>query len=294
MPSKSIKDNKEDTKSKVKTNKKVEVESDDEVETKKTKSKTKKVEEESDEEVETKKTKSKTKKVEEDSDEEVETKSKGKKTTQKIIEVDEEDEEEIEEEEEEEDDEDVEDDEQECGEEAKRKEKKQKESFEELTNKMTTLQNDKKNIDKEISDLEKKLKSKEKERNDIERQTNSILKLLSKSHSDEINKARKEKPKRKGNVNGGFNKEQPVPEILCKFLGFPEGTAMARPKVMSQLNNKFSNLGLKSGQNTTLDKPTAKALGLGKEGEGKTIKFTEFQSFLASFYPKKEEKEVEL
>ena len=39
---------------------------------------------------------------------------------------------------------------------------------------------------------------------------------------------------------------------------------------------------------------TAKALGLGKEGDGKVIKFTEFQSFLKTFYPKKEEKEVDV
>jgi hypothetical protein len=57
---------------------------------------------------------------------------------------------------------------------------------------------------------------------------------------------------------------------------------------MSALNNKFSELKLKNGQTTTLDKSTAKALGLGKEGDGKEIKFTEFQSFLATFYPKKE------
>ena len=69
---------------------------------------------------------------------------------------------------------------------------------------------------------------------------------------------------------------------------------MARPKVMSALNNKFTELKLKDGQNTTLDKSTAKALGLGKTGEGKVIKFTEFQTFLASFYPKAVETEVNI
>ncbi len=176
----------------------------------------------------------------------------------------------------------------------KAKEKKPKESFEELSKKLETLRADMKSVDKEISELEKTLKAKEKSRNDFERQVNGILKQLSKTHSDEVNKARKEKPKRKGNVNGGFNKEQPVPEVLVNFLGLPEGTCMARPKVMSALNNKFSELKLKNGQLTTLDKATAKALGLGKEGDGKEIKFTEFQSFLASFYPKKEDKALDL
>lgn len=170
----------------------------------------------------------------------------------------------------------------------KKKGKKQKETFEELTKRLDTHRTDMKIIDKEISELEKTLKIKEKERNEHERQLNSALKLLSKTHSDEVTKALKERPKRKGNVNGGFNKEQPVPDILRGFLGLPDGASMARPKVMSALNNKFTELKLKDGQNTTLDKPTAKALGLGKTGEGKVIKFTEFQTFLASFYPKAE------
>jgi hypothetical protein len=63
---------------------------------------------------------------------------------------------------------------------------------------------------------------------------------------------------------------------------------------MSALNNKFCELKLKNGQITKLDKDTAKALGLGKEDDGKEIKFTEFQSFLASFYPKKENKAMKL
>lgn len=180
-----------------------------------------------------------------------------------------------------------EEEEEEAEEEMDKKAKKNKDSFEELSKKLDTLGTDIKTIDKEITELSKELKTKEKTRNDFERQRNNILKVLSKTHSDEVNKALKTKPKRKGNVNGGFNREQPVPEILINFLGLGEGTSMARPKVMSALNNKFNDLKLKEGQNTTLDKATAKALGLGKAGEGRVIKFTEFQSFLASFYPKK-------
>ena len=176
--------------------------------------------------------------------------------------------------------------------EKKTKEKKTKESFEELTKKLEALRSDIKDVNKEISEHEKQLKSREKVRNDYERQCNAIVKVLSKTHTDEVNKAIKSKPKRKGNVNGGFNREQPVPEVLAKFLGLSDDVNMARPKVMSALNNKFTELKLKDGQNTTLDKATAKALGLGKEGDGKVIKFTEFQSFLKTFYPKKEEKEV--
>jgi hypothetical protein len=172
-------------------------------------------------------------------------------------------------------------------EETDKKAKKNKDSFDELSKRLDSLGTDIKTIDKEITELTKELKTKEKTRNDYERQRNNILKVLSKTHSDEVNRALKTKPKRKGNVNGGFNREQPVPPILASFLGLGESATMSRPKVMSALNNKFNGLKLKEGQNTTLDKATAKALGLGKTGEGRVIKFTEFQSFLASFYPKK-------
>ncbi len=290
MPSKNNKDTKkaetEDVKvSKSKQTKKEEVESDDE-EVKQTVSKTTKgkkvVEPESDEE-EVKETKSAAK-----------SKAKAKET--KKAEVVEEHSDEDEEDDDDEDDASgsESDDSEEEAAEKKTKEKKPKESFEELTKKLESLRGDIKDVNKEISEMEKQLKAKEKTRNEFERQVTAIVKVLSKTHNDEVNKAIKSKPKRKGNVNGGFNREQPVPEVLAKFLGLEDGSCMARPKVMSALNNKFTELKLKDGQNTTLDKATAKALGLGKEGEGKVIKFTEFQSFLKTFYPKKEEKEIDV
>lgn len=239
-----------------------------------------------------------TKKVVDESDEEVvqETKSKAKATKKTVVEESQSDDEsEVDVEAvvlESDDESDSEDEAEAADSKGKKKEKKVKETFEDLTKRIDTYRTDIKTIDKEISELEKLLKTKEKERNEHERQLNNSLKLLSKTHSDEVTKALKERPKRKGNVNGGFNKEQPVPEILRSFLGLAEGASMARPKVMSALNNKFTELKLKEGQNTTLDKATAKTLGLGKTGEGKVIKFTEFQTFLASFYPAKAEIEV--
>jgi hypothetical protein len=234
----------------------------------------KKVTDESDEEleVETKTTKvGKAKKVEKHSEEESEGESEGESEE----ESEEESEGESEGESEEESD-------------KKPKEKKTKESFEELTKKLDVIYANIKEVEKEIKELDKQTEFKEKVRRDHERQLSSIYKILYKTHVDEVNKAIKSKPKRKGNVNGGFNKEHPVPEVLCNFLGLDKSTCLPRPKVMSALNNKFSELKLKNGQTTTLDKSTAKALGLGKEGDGKEIKFTEFQSFLATFYPKKE------
>lgn len=176
------------------------------------------------------------------------------------------------------------------GQNKKSKEKKPKETFDELTKKLDELQHNLKSVDKEISDAEKLLKTKEKIRNDYERQRNAIFKVLSKTHNDEIVKARKEKPKRKGNVNGGFCKEQLVPDLLVKFIGLEPGVTMKRPQVMSVFSNKLTELKLKKGQDTILDKATVKALELDKSYEGKVIKFGEFQTFLKSFYPVKEEK----
>ena len=121
----------------------------------------------------------------------------------------------------------------------------------------------------------------EKVRNDFERQRNRLYSVLSKSHDDEIKRVKKEKPKRKGNKNGGFNKESPVPPKLVKYLGLEEGIELSRPKVMSLLNDKFKTEGLKQGKITTLDKNTSKLL---EKDENREIKFTGFQSFLKEFY----------
>ena len=160
--------------------------------------------------------------------------------------------------------------------------KKEKETFENMMKQIKEEMDFIKQSNKDIIELDKQLKLKEKEKHEHTKKMNNILKTLEKTHADEIIKAMK-KPKRKGNVNGGFNKEHPVPEILRAFLDLPENVAMSRPKVMSALSNKFKDLKLKNGQNTVLDKATAKQLNI-PNGEGKLIKFGEFQLFLSSFY----------
>jgi hypothetical protein len=172
----------------------------------------------------------------------------------------------------------------------KSKEKKHKESFDELTKKLDELQINIKTIDKEILESEKVLITKKKMRNDYERQRNTIFKLYPKTHNDEIIKARKDKPKRKSNPTGGFCSEQPVPDLLVKFLDLAPGATMRRPKVASVMSNKFKELHLKEGQNTILDKATIEALELDPSYDGKVITFNEFQTFLKSFYPTKVEK----
>jgi hypothetical protein len=161
------------------------------------------------------------------------------------------------------------------------KEKKAKKSFQELFNDFEKLSTDIKSVDAEVSEMEKNLKMKVKQKYDLERQRSKVFAQLGKSHEEDVKKALKEKPKRKGNKDGGFNKEVPVPPKLIKFLDLEDDVKMSRPKVMSLLNDKFKLLKLKEGQSTTLDKDTAKYLGKEK---GRVIEFTAFQSFLKEFY----------
>ena len=200
----------------------------------------------------------------------------------KTIVKEEEDEDEEEEDEEEEDEEDDDDDEKNDEEEEdKTKDKKPKKSFLELHSDFEKLSDEIKTIEHDIREAEKQMKTMEKKKNDLERQRTKTFVLLGKSHDDDVKKALKVKPKRKGNKDGGFNKELPVPPKLMKFLDIEEGVVMSRPKVMSLINEKFKSEGLKQGQITTLDAKNAKLLGKEK---GRVIEFTAFQSFLKEFY----------
>jgi hypothetical protein len=205
-----------------------------------------------------------------------------KKTIVKEEEEEEEEEEEDEEEDEDEkNDEEEDDDEKNDEEEDKTKDKKPKKSFLELHSDFEKLSDEIKTIEHDIREAEKQMKTMEKKKNDLERQRTKTFVLLGKSHDDDVKKALKVKPKRKGNKDGGFNKELPVPPKLMKFLDIEEGVVMSRPKVMSLINEKFKSEGLKQGQITTLDAKNAKLLGKEK---GRVIEFTAFQSFLKEFY----------
>lgn len=160
-------------------------------------------------------------------------------------------------------------------------ERKAKPTFKDLMLEYDDLASKIKTYDGEINNMKETIRNTTVQRNNLERQRNKIYALFSKCHDDEIKKALKRKNKRKVNKDSGFNKELDVPKILSKFFNIDEDVKMTRPKVMSMLNNKFKELGLKNGQITTLDEKTA--LLLGKE-PGRVIQFTGFQSFLKEFY----------
>ena len=154
---------------------------------------------------------------------------------------------------------------------------------------MNTIDNSYKQIreiNDQITDLYKLIKEKEKEKHEYEKIIALNYKKLSKVHQDELIKCVKSKPNKKKNVKGGFNNEVAIPEKLCLFLGLDNNILMSRPKVMKLLNLKFDELGLKNGHITILNKQVIDQLGLSNDYINKEIKFTEFQSFLASFYVK--------
>lgn len=135
-----------------------------------------------------------------------------------------------------------------------------------------------KSVDEKYIEIGKLLR----ERNAEQRKLERIQKTHDKSIGEDIDRARKEKPKRKG--TGGFKKES-VPLILRKYLNLPDDVILSRPDINSLLTTKFKSLNLKSGQITNLDETACKELGL--SCSTKTILFKEFMSFIGSFYPPK-------
>jgi hypothetical protein len=172
-----------------------------------------------------------------------------------------------------------------------KKEKPKKLSHEELLNEINKISESENTNESEISELEKLLLTKIKLRNSLRKSKTKYIGLLPKAYVDGLNKARKEKKKRVNNSKSGILAEHPIPPILLKFLNLPDNTLMMRPKVFSLLNNKFKELGLKKGQETILDKKTAKLFGF---DEGHIIKFQACQKFLADIYEKANAKTTEV
>jgi len=162
-----------------------------------------------------------------------------------------------------------------------KKEKPKKLSHKELTVELLSNEEKISKLETEISELEIKLKGCVRDQNALRRINLRLIKQLDKAHDDDVNRARKEKKKRNVTEDSGILKKKPIPPVLIKFLDLTEGDELPRTKVMSLLCNKFKELGLRQGQDTKLDKKTAKIFG--KE-DGYIIKFTLFQQFLKSIY----------
>ena len=176
-------------------------------------------------------------------------------------------------------------------EEDKKKDKSKKLTHEELCDEINNILESESVLENEIIDFQTLILAKMREKKALTKKKNKIIGLLPKAYLDGLNKAKKEKKKRTNNTKSGILAEHPVPPVLLKFLNLPENTLMMRPKVFSLLNIKFKELGLKKGQNTILDKKTAKIFGV---EEGHVIHFQEFQKFLAVIYEKANAKQKEV
>jgi hypothetical protein len=178
----------------------------------------------------------------------------------------------------------------------KPKEKKSKDSYDELTKRVDEILTKKAALHKKRGELDNELKQVQRDFNECERELKKILKEKDARHVDDVNRARKEgKKKRTSNVSAGIMEPKPIPETLRKYLGLSEDARLTLPKLMSAMNNKFTETKQKQGQSAFLTKDTLKALGLSTSDAPREIKFTEMMAFVASFYPKKVAKvEVEV
>jgi hypothetical protein len=164
----------------------------------------------------------------------------------------------------------------------KKQEKKVKLSSAELATEKQTLFSKMSVLNKTIDESIIQLAKMNKERNALQRALDKHDKLHDKSTLEDLEKVRKQKPKRKG--TGGFKPEL-VPAILRKYLDLEDDATMPRPTVNKLLTAKLKSLNLKTGREAHLDKTACTALGLNVDN--KTIKFEQFMGFIGSFYPPK-------
>jgi len=121
----------------------------------------------------------------------------------------------------------------------------------------------------------------EKEDNTDDKHLDKLLSQLLKVHNDEKNSISKIKVKKTPKQNtGGIHKLDDVPSVFLKFFGKEENTQMAFKDILSQLHSKFKELGLKSGQKTTLDEKTAKLFNHPEYPAETVIDFSGYGTFI--------------
>lgn len=165
--------------------------------------------------------------------------------------------------------------------------KKGKKNFQEEYDDLIIIRNKESELLKKIRQKEEELRKLNSNLKKNRREQNTIINKFCTLHSSEVKNASKERRNRQEDNTGGFNNVKPVPEILIKYLNLEPGTKLSRPPIVHLLNEKFKENNLKDGRDTILDFENAKALGL---NNGYKIKFSNFQTFVASFYKKSNNK----
>ena len=133
----------------------------------------------------------------------------------------------------------------------------------EMFEKIKKIKSDKRKLNRSISNLEKKL-----------------INVIEK----EKLQAAKEKRKRKGPNNGGFNKKSQVPKTLRIYLNLEEDKLTTRPELIHLFNEKIKKDGFRDGKKIILKtKKVAKLFGKKKNY---VIEFEKLQTFIAELCSK--------
>jgi hypothetical protein len=175
---------------------------------------------------------------------------------------------------------------------AKRKDKKQKDTYKEIHTKMKELNCKRTDNNKQQFTLYEALTKLSKESKLVDKELDKLQEQLDKIYSEDVLKASKTKPKRKG--NSGF-KPQQLPNYLYNYLKDNEQItedehALIGNQVHKKLNNIFKDKGLRKGKLVYLDEKTCADLHVDEEFCNKLnlyeddkviIKFTVFPKFVS-------------
>lgn len=160
----------------------------------------------------------------------------------------------------------------------KQKKEVEKISHNELITQITELRQKKKLRKIKFLEIQKEY---EKEETNDDKLLDKLLSQLSKVHNDEKNSTCKTKIKKTPKQNtGGIHKVDVVPHVFLKFLDKEENTLMSFKDILSQFHSKLKELGLKSGQITTLDEKTSKLFNHPDYPTGTVINFSGYGTFI--------------
>lgn len=144
-------------------------------------------------------------------------------------------------------------------------------------------------LENHINELAIKTKQIKKKKIKFNREFSNLDKKLESVLEKEKIKAVKEKSKRKGPNNGGFNKKNIVPKPFRTYLNISKDELKTRPELVHLFSVKIRSDGFRDGKNIILrNKKIAKLFGKKKDY---IIEFNKLQSFVKEIYDK-EKKQI--
>ena len=125
----------------------------------------------------------------------------------------------------------------------------------------------------------------------LQKERQSVMKALEKSHQKDLKKYNKSSRKRSDNPNrkpSGFAKPSLLSDELCKFVGKPSGTLMARTDVTKHITAyiKEHNLQDPDFKRRILVDKNAKLKKLLKVPKGQELTYFNLQTYMKVHFPK--------